>query len=1049
MKDLCQPTIDGRGGPIAPMTIQATDFRLKNHMIQQVQQSCQYHSLLGDDANKHIDKFLTVTQRIKENGVPHDVMRLCLFPYSLTHHATAWFDRLPKNSIHSWEEMLTKNIQRMSQSSQPVHVVSQICETCGGPHPYYECKFAGGFTQEDVYAATGNYNGGEKQQGVLPSNTITNPGEDLKVITTLSGMTFIGPSVPPFIPHTPFEEVERVPKTTMDHVHISSLGSTTHVPPLVIPPVSASKQKEIPELNPHQPLIPYPSSLVDALAQMLKYAKMLKDLLTNMEKLLELANTPLNKNCLVVLLNKLSEKLRDPGKFLIPYCFKELEVDKFTFLADFVVVDYDVDLYVLLILGRPFLRMAKALVDKSIHPSSSSDPLSGSPTPSSDHITVSSSPSFTPFGDSEFLLEEITAEIGLEDLIPSRVDDGVYDSRGDIIYLEQLLNEDPLSDLLSKMINHNDFKQDETQTIKSFIEDPLDLELKDLPPHLEYAFLEETLKLPFIIAKNLREEEKDQLLKLLKSHKTFTYRMMPFGLCNAPRTFQRCLVAIFHDMIEKTIEVFMDDFSVFEDSFSSCLSHLDKMLQRCKDTNLVLNCEKCHFMVKEGIVLDHKISKSEIKFDKAKVDVTSKLSPPMTVKGIRSFLGRVGFYRRFIQDFSKIAWPMTHLLERETSFIFSKECMESFGFLKKKLTEAPILVAPDWDLLLEIMTLSDAQAHYTTTKKELLAVVYAFEKFKSYLVLSKTIVYTDHSALKYLFYKQDAKSRLIRWILLFKEFDIDIRDKKRAKNLAADHLSSLENPHQGDLIEMEINDNFPHKSLKIISIKSNDEPPWFADIANYLVIIRRCMDRDEAMKILHACHHGPTRGHHRLNYTAKKVFDSGFYWPTIYYGAHDMVKHCDACEHRAKWADKLHDALWAFRTAFKTPIGSTSYSKLKSHWTGPFNIAEVFPYGTIELSQPNGPNFKVNGHPIKLYHRGDIQIWMTRISVSTPRTNKFRVQKIENGAKAENFERESIKFTHFSRSKRSPFEHEHNNGKSTEKRVQRIRPRSKTRHSLP
>ncbi|GJY10457.1 reverse transcriptase domain-containing protein [Tanacetum coccineum] len=184
---------------------------------------------------------------------------------------------------------------------------------------------------------------------------------------------------------------------------------------------------------------------------------------------------------------------------------------------------------------------------------------------------------------------------------------------------------------------------------------------------------------------------------------TFAYRRMPFGLCNAPGTFQRCMVAIFHDMIEKTMEVFMDDFLVFGDSFSSCLSHLDKMLQRCEDTNLVLNWEKCHFMVKEGIVLGHKISKSGIEVDRAKVDVIAKLPHPTTVKGIRSFLGHAGFYRRFIQDFSKIARPMTHLLEKETPFIFSKECIEAFETLKMKLTQAPILVAPDWDLPFKLM----------------------------------------------------------------------------------------------------------------------------------------------------------------------------------------------------------------------------------------------------------------------------------------------------------------------------------------------------------
>nr|GEW87836.1 reverse transcriptase domain-containing protein [Tanacetum cinerariifolium] len=163
------------------------------------------------------------------------------------------------------------------------------------------------------------------------------------------------------------------------------------------------------------------------------------------------------------------------------------------------------------------------------------------------------------------------------------------------------------------------------------------------------------------------------------------------------------MMAIFHDMIEKTMEVFMDDFSVFENSFETCLFHLDKMLKRCEDTNLRLSWEKSHFMVKEGIVLGHKISKNGIEVDKAKVNVIAKLPHPTTVKGIRSFHGHAGFYRRFIQDFLKIAWPMTHLLEKDTPFLFSKECVEAFQTLKKNLTEAPILVAPDWDLPFELM----------------------------------------------------------------------------------------------------------------------------------------------------------------------------------------------------------------------------------------------------------------------------------------------------------------------------------------------------------
>ena len=150
----------------------------------------------------------------------------------------------------------------------------------------------------------------------------------------------------------------------------------------------------------------------------------------------------------------------------------------------------------------------------------------------------------------------------------------------------------------------------------------------------------------------------------------YAYRKIPFGLCNAPTTFQRCMLAIFSDLVEKCIEVFMDDFSVFESSFDLCLANLEVVLKRCIETNLILNWEKCHFMVIERIVLGHKISSKGIEVDKAKVEVIEKLPPPTNVKGIQSFLGHAGFYRHFIKDFSKIAKPLSNLLNKDTSFTF-------------------------------------------------------------------------------------------------------------------------------------------------------------------------------------------------------------------------------------------------------------------------------------------------------------------------------------------------------------------------------------------
>ncbi|GJT77394.1 putative nucleotidyltransferase, ribonuclease H [Tanacetum coccineum] len=374
---------------------------------------------------------------------------------------------------------------------------------------------------------------------------------------------------------------------------------------------------------------------------------------------------------------------------------------------------------------------------------------------------------------------------------------------------------------------------------------------------------------------------------------TYAYRQMPFGLCNAPATFQRCMLAIFHDMIEESVEIFMDDFSVFGNSFDKCLNNLDKMLQRCKDANLVLNWEKCHFMVKEGIVLGHKVSCAVLEVDKAKIDVISKLPPPTNIKGVRSFLGHAGFYRRFIKDFSKIARPLTKLLEKDTPFEFDDECRKEFELLKEKLTCAPVIVSPIWNLRFELMcdasdfavgavlgqkdgknfhpiyfaskTLNPSQQKYTITEKELMAVVFAFDKFRSYLILSKTIVHIDHSTLKHLFKKQDAKPRLIRWILLLHEFDIEIKDKK-------------------------VDDNFPGETLMEINTRNE---LWCTDFANCLVgdIIPKGMTYQQKNKFFSDLKH-----YFREEPYLFKVLDSGFYRPTIIKEAHTLVRLCEACQ---------------------------------------------------------------------------------------------------------------------------------------------------------
>ena len=325
---------------------------------------------------------------------------------------------------------------------------------------------------------------------------------------------------------------------------------------------------------------------------------------------------------------------------------------------------------------------------------------------------------------------------------------------------------------------------------------------------------------------------------------TFAFRRMPFGLCNAPGTFQRCMLSIFCDMVEHCLEVFMDDLTIFGNSFDNCLENLEKVLTRCEEKGLILNWEKCHYMVKSGIVLGHVVSSKGIEVDKAKVETISQLPSPRTVKEVRSFLGHAGFYRRFIKNFSAISKPLCNLLIKDAAFEWTSECQKAFERLIELLTTAPIMQSPDWTSSFELMcdasdyavgavlgqrkegkpyviyyasrTLNDAQMNYTTTEKELLAIVFALDKFRSYLIGSQIVVYTDHAAVRYLMSKQDAKPRLIRWILLLQEFNISIKDKKGAENVVADHLSRL--TKEISFEPLPINDSFPDESLFLVAI---------------------------------------------------------------------------------------------------------------------------------------------------------------------------------------------------------------------------------------
>ncbi|GKD22566.1 reverse transcriptase domain-containing protein [Tanacetum coccineum] len=558
---------------------------------------------------------------MKQNGVSDDALRLSLFPYSLTHHATAWYDRLPRNSIHSFNEMMRKFLSNYFPPLMVTKLRNEITKFTQEPHESLfeawegyklyidQCPnhnmllvtqidtFYNGLTlrhQDTINVAAGgtfmqktpeecyelienitvhhNHWDTSAEKGELTRSTTYSSLE----IATLNkkskdfGVAYDGPSIPPTPSPLP-KEVERKTEVTKDKVQNTSLGSTTHIQPPVVQDLILEPEVA-PKTNP-KPSIPYPSrlndqklsekdnnqmlkflqifqrlhfdiSFADALLYMPKFASTFKSLLSNKEKLFELASTLLNENCSAMLLKKLPEKLGDPGKFLILCDFLKLDeclaladlgasinlmplsvwkhlslseltsTRKFYFLADFVVVDYEVDPRVPLILERPFLRTTQALID--VHDEEMTIRVNDEAITFKVGHTLRYSRNY--YDETVHQVNVIDIETFLrtpEEL--SNLDDDYYDTEGDILYLEKLLNKDPSSILPPK--KNDDLKRVDVTMTKPSIEEPPELELKDLPSHLKYAFLEGTDKLPVIISKELKDEEKAALLKVLKSHK--------------------------------------------------------------------------------------------------------------------------------------------------------------------------------------------------------------------------------------------------------------------------------------------------------------------------------------------------------------------------------------------------------------------------------------------------------------------------------------------------------------------------------------------------
>nr|GEV17835.1 reverse transcriptase domain-containing protein [Tanacetum cinerariifolium] len=1153
IEELLQAPTEGYGEAIVIPKINADHFKIKTNLLQLVQAN-PYHGFEKENPHTHINNFKRITWTLKFRDVPNDddlVNKFVdqFFPPSKTTHLkneiSRFTQRFKETSGEAWERF--KEMLRAC----PHHGFTELIQID---------TFHNGLNENDqdsLNAAAGEnllskttrealniIENKSKENASKTNDRIDKLADQISTLIEIVSKKVVTP--------TTVKTIEESCVTCSgNHAYYncdatnsnqSSVCAETGTYNQVVPQNRASNHMTPPDFAPVQNS---QNSFADALLLMPKFASKIKSFLANKDKLFELAKIPLNENCSVMLLKKLLEKLGDPEKFLIPWrsflrtgrALIDVYREEITLRVNDEAIIFNLNqttrysyTYDDMLVSRiDVIDVAREEYAQEML-GFSKNSSGGNPTSTFEPIISDSSPFLTPFEGSDFILEEIKAYLIDESILP-KINHANCDPEGDICLIEKLLNDDPYQ--LLPM----DLKQGEVAKEKSSIEEPQELELKDLPSHLEYAYLEGVNKLPMIIAKDLKDDEKESLLKVLKSHK----RAIAWKITDIKGIDPRFYT---HNIL-------------MEKDYKPVVQSQRRVNPKIHEEKTTFTCPYGTFAYRRmpfglcnalGTFQSHKISKNGLEVDRAKVDVIAKLPHPTTVK----------------------------------------DCIDAFETLKKKLIESSILVVPDWNLPFELMcdasdfaigtvlgqrktkhfqpinyaskTMTEAQIHYTTMEKEMLAVIYAFEKFRPYLVLSKSIVYTDHSALKYLLSKQDAKPRLLRWVLLLQEFDIIICDKKGTENLAADHLSRLENPHKDVFENKDINENFPLETLGKISSGST---PWFADFANFHArnsivkgmssqqkrkffkdvrhyfwddpylfwicadqIIRRCVHGQKANDILRACHEGPIGGHHGANFTAKKdempqnviqVCETFDVWGIDFMGSflssrgnraiisdrgthffnHKFAKvmskygvthrlataylpqtsgqvevlNCGlkrilertVGENRASWSEKLKDALWAFRTAYTTPTGCTPYKlvygkschlpielehkaywalkhanfdlktagnhqklqlnelnelhdqaytnsfiykektkklhdskikncifnigdrvllfnsrlkiisgKLKTRWSGPFTITQVFPYGTIELSQTKGPNFKVNGHRVKHYFEGDI-----------------------------------------------------------------------------
>ncbi|XP_019257811.1 PREDICTED: uncharacterized protein LOC109236034 [Nicotiana attenuata] len=590
----------------------------------------------------------------------------------------------------------------------------------------------------------------------------------------------------------------------------------------------------------------------DALTQMPSYAKFLKEILSSKRKLEEVSVVKITEKCSAILQNKLPQKLGDPGSFTIPCIVGGTHFEKalcdsgasinllpFSIFRKLELCEMK-DTGVSLQLADQSTKRPKGIienilvrVDKFVFPidfivlemeENTEVPLIlGRPSLATGRAIID-----VHQGQLILLVDEERVIFDMQKMMKYPGDES---SSGQVPQVMKMPQSEKKRKHWKESENEKVSQEEEYKLIEVLRKHKRALgwtitDIKGINPAIcmHRILMEENYK-PIVQPQRrlnlaMQEVVKKEVVKLLAAGIIYPISDSPW----------HCMSAIFSDMTEKFPEIFIDDFTLF----------------------------------------GHKITAKGIEVDKTKIDLIAGLPPPTTVKD---------------------------------------DCRKAFEFLKEQLTNAPIVISPDWSQPFEIMcdasdiavgeilgqkknkifrpiyyasrTLNEAQMNYATTEKELLAVVYAFDKFRSYLIGTKVTVFTDHAALKYLLAKKDARPRLLRWIRFLQEFDLEIKDRKGSENQVADHLSRLENP----LTEiLDIQEEFPDEHNFSVAAVVN-KPPWFADIANYLAgddIIKRCVPETEMNNIISHCHDGAVGGHYGGRRTTAKVLEVGFFWLTLF-----------------------------------------------------------------------------------------------------------------------------------------------------------------------